>query len=87
MLALLARVRPKADLRFDITRTMLVEVGIGPVVLEFVASISACRFVPEPEIRTVMRVGRGILSLLEDIASAALRNPDCVFTISRYLLA
>ena len=47
-----ARSSPNASLRFEITRTILV--GSCPAL---VLSITACRFDPLPEIRTVTRTG------------------------------
>lgn len=52
MLAVSARLRPFASFRLEMTRIMLVDdSGAFPH-----ASMRACRFVPEPDIRTVMLV-------------------------------
>jgi hypothetical protein len=57
--AVSALVRPNADLRFDITRTKRIgrEGSAATNFLLATASIRACRFVPLPEIKTVIRNG------------------------------
>ena len=54
MFAFAARWRPKASLRLEITR--MIFAGRVPLLM---LSITACRFVPEPEIKIVNRVGVG----------------------------
>lgn len=53
MLAFWARSRPFADLRSEITRTIWTLGSLGVLL----ASMRAWRLVPEPEMRTVIRVG------------------------------
>ena len=63
MLAFCARSRPFADLRSEITRTIWTLGSLGVLL----ASMRAWRLVPEPEMRTVIRVG-GIVE--EDVIVA-----------------
>lgn len=56
MSARLARSSPNASLRFERTRTIFV--GSFPAL---VLSITACRFEPLPDMRTVVRIGEDIV--------------------------